>query len=192
MLHKIEQLCSPKNQLYLETLYKAIFSASYYGLLRIGEVMMGPHVLRASNVHIGLNKTKILFVLHTSKTHTKGDLPQLIKISSVQKLSTSSRIDPNKFCPFTLLQQYILIQPTAISTNEQFFEFSDWTPVMPHHARHFLRHVINMKGLDASLYNFHSLRTGRGSDLVKLGLSVESIKKLGRWKSNAVFRYLQT
>ena len=46
-------------------------------------------------------------------------------------------------------------------------------------------------GLDSRLYNTHSLRTGCALDLLKLGLSVETIKKLGRWKSNTVFMYLK-
>ena len=44
---------------------------------------------------------------------------------------------------------------------------------------------------DDTLYGTHSLRSGRTCDLYKLGLSVETIKKIGRWKSNAVFRYLK-
>ena len=57
------------NQPYLEVLYQAIFAAGYFGLLRIGEVTSGDHPVLARNVHIGLNKKKILFILWTSKTH---------------------------------------------------------------------------------------------------------------------------
>ena len=43
----------------------------------------------------------------------------------------------------------------------------------------------------SELYLFHGFQSGRASDLLKLGVSVETIKKLGRWHSNAVFRYLK-
>ena len=30
----------------------------YYGLMRIGEISMGPHVLKAKDIHIATNKQK--------------------------------------------------------------------------------------------------------------------------------------
>ena len=69
-------------QPYLQLMYMALFTSAYYGLLRIGEVAQSPHVLLAKNVHVGINKKKILFILLSSKTHNEGDKPQLIKISS--------------------------------------------------------------------------------------------------------------
>ena len=53
-----------KTQYYLEILYKTIFLIGYYGLLRIGEMTMSPHTLKAKNVHIGVNKDKILLILY--------------------------------------------------------------------------------------------------------------------------------
>ena len=63
-------------QPYLSILYQAIFAASYYGLLRIGEVTTSPHVITVRNTHIATNKNKILFMLLSSKTHKRGDKPQ--------------------------------------------------------------------------------------------------------------------
>ena len=72
-----------KNQPYLEKLYSAMFMAGYYGLLRVGELAKGPHVILAANTHIGVNKNKILFMLQMSKTHNKGSKPQRIKITEL-------------------------------------------------------------------------------------------------------------
>ena len=58
------------DQCYLNALHKAVISSAYYGLLRIGEIAMGPHCVLARNVHVGVNKNKILFILLSSKTHT--------------------------------------------------------------------------------------------------------------------------
>ena len=69
------------NQPYLEKLYKAILVTGYYGLMRVGELTKSPHVVLARNVHMGVNKNKILFVLLSSKTHSQGSHPQMIKIS---------------------------------------------------------------------------------------------------------------
>ena len=51
--------------------------------------------------------------------------------------------------------------------------------------------MLHIAGFKDELYSVHSVRMGRACDLLKLGLSVESIKKIGRWRSNAVFRYLK-
>ena len=86
ILDKIEEHFSETKEPYLETLFKAIFVASYYGLLRAGEVTQGPHVVLANNVFIGENKDKILFILRTSKTHGLGDKPQEIKFARCNEM----------------------------------------------------------------------------------------------------------
>ena len=79
MLFDLERMYG--SQPYLETLFKSIFALGYYGLMQIGELTMGPHVLKAKNVHLALNKEKLLLILYTSKTHDKGSYPQNIKIT---------------------------------------------------------------------------------------------------------------
>ena len=75
--------------------------------------------------------------------------------------------------------------------DEPFFVFRDRTPVRPLHFREVLRKSLTNVGLEAHLYCSHGLRTGRSVDLLEMGLSVETIKKLGRWTSNAVYQYLK-
>ena len=82
IIKEVRKYFTTRNQPYLEQLISAMMIAGYYGLLRAGELAQGPHTLLARNVHIGVNKKKLLFVLTTSKTHRKGDAPQLIKIAS--------------------------------------------------------------------------------------------------------------
>ena len=175
-------------------LYAAIFMAVYFGMLRIGEVTQGPHVLLAQNVHMGENKNKILFILRSLKMHCKGDTPQTIKISGMSKKGTTKEnlsSFPQQFCPFMILKKYVEICPYAVTQDEQFFVFSDNSPVKPDHVRNHLRLMLKRKGYKEYLYSFHGICTGRAGDLLKLGIPVENIKKLGRWKSNAVFRYLK-
>ena len=54
-----------------------------------------------------------------------------------------------------------------------------------------MKFMIKNCGFNNLLYGTHSLHARRTCNLHQLGLSIESIKKLGRWKSNAVFRYLK-
>ena len=65
-------------QVYLTGLYKALLCTAYYGLFRIGELTQSLHVVKAADVHVGENKNKLMFILHMSKTHSKGDKLQII------------------------------------------------------------------------------------------------------------------
>ena len=75
ILFEIQRIFSQTNQWYLEVMYKALFALTYYGMITVGEVTLSPHVLKAKDIHIALNKDKILLVLYSSKTHDKGSRP---------------------------------------------------------------------------------------------------------------------
>ena len=167
-----------------------MFAAAYYGLLRIGEISESPHAVLARNVHIGTNKNKILFVLLTSKTHDLGSKPQLVKFGQKEN-DRPSRFDTPQLDPFIILNEYLAARPPALSDTEQFFVFSDNSAVKPEHLRTVLKEMIQKIKLNPNLYSFHGMRSGCTGDLLSYGVSVETIKKLGRWKSNAVFTYLR-
>ena len=190
ILDQIEKMFA--EQPYLRLLYSAMISAAYYGLLRIGEVAQGPHAVLAKNVHIGENKPKLLFILESSKTHNRGDKPQMVKItkSPIDKERRNSK--PSRHCPFSYLESYLAIRPDSLHDNEQFFVFSDNMPAQCSHIREVFFEAIKNAKLNPHAYSFHCLRTGRASRLLELGLSVETIKKIGRWHSNAVFTYLRS
>ena len=169
----------------------------YFGLFRIGELTKGEHPVLACDVHIASNKKKILFILHTLKTHGKYAKPQQIKITS-QKLndksadSTEARKVKHLPCPYGLLCKYLEIRGSYVDFNEPFFIFSDKSPVRPSHVRQCLKNMISQANFEyPELYQVHGIRAGCACDLLELGISVESIKKAGRWKSNAVYRYLK-
>ena len=82
-------------------------------------------------------------------------------------------------------------RPSYITNNEPFFVFRDRTPVRPENMRVALKQVLVAANLNPDVYSTHGFRSGCGCDLLKMGLSVESIKRLGRWSSNAVFTYLK-
>ena len=74
-----------------------------------------------------------------------------------------------------------------IEEHESFFVFADGTPITPEQLRKTLRRVLDNLNLDSSLYDFHSLRVGRATDMQLMGYDLEFIKSAGRWKSNAVY-----
>ena len=84
ILNLTRQHFNNASQNYLEKLYLAIFSTAYYGLFRIGELGLSPHTITVTDVHVALNKRKMLFILRSSKTHGKYTKPQMVKITSSQ------------------------------------------------------------------------------------------------------------
>ena len=135
ILKKVRELYS--DQPYLTKLYEAVFVSGYFGLLRVGEIVQGPHVIHVKDVHIGQNKNKILFILRSSKTHSKGNNPQFVKLTGYKEArkgnkttetyhdrwDTGTRI----MCPFTCRKSFISCRAKAITVNEQFFVFSSVT-----------------------------------------------------------------
>ena len=182
-------------QIYLQILYRAIFSIGYYGLMRIGELTESSHTLKACNIHVGLNKDKIMLVLRSSKTHGLESYPQKIKIAALneEQIHKQNNGNPEQslFCPFELAREYMEIRGDYVNENENFFIFRDRSNVLGHHARGILKQCIANLKLDSSLYNFQSLRAGRSCDYLKEGLSIEEISRAGRWQSNAVYKYLR-
>ena len=110
-----------QNQPYLAVLYQALFSTAYFGLFRVSEITLSPseHVIRVTDVHMGQNTKKILFVLRSSKTHGPYAKPQMIKISSSPMGTERTSV----YCPYQLLRNYISMRPKFISAAEPFFIF---------------------------------------------------------------------
>ena len=135
LIQGVQTHFSMTNQLYLCTLYKALFTSTYYGLLRVSEVTSSTHPVLARDVHIATNKDKMLFIIRSSKTLLKGVQPQMVKISSTSKNSSN-----NKYCscPFRLLQNYCQKRGGFLSEDEPFFVFKDHFPVKPRHMSNYL------------------------------------------------------
>ena len=187
LLFEIQRHYGEGGQPYLEIMYKAMFCLAYYGMLRVGELTQGPHTVKAGDIHVGHNKDKLVVVLYTSKTHGQESRPQKIKISSV----FTKRPEHRFFCPFRTVNQYMNVRGSYKEVTDQFFVFSDNSPVKPYHFRTTLRSLLDRVDLDSRLYDVHSFRIGRTCDLKKYGYSIDQIKAMGRWKSNAVYRYLK-
>ena len=180
------------SQCYLQIMYMALFAMGYYRLMRIGELTTneGKHTVKAADVHMALNKKKLLIVLYSSKTHSKASRPQKIKIIANKDEKTGSYAHRH-FCPHTLIHNFIEVRGSYDSIHEEFFVFRDRKPVSSDNARTVLRKLIKNIGLNEKLYDMHSFCIDRSSDLVKYGYSIEEVKRMGRWKSNAVFRYIR-
>ena len=189
ILYEIERIFI--NQPYLTCMYQALFAIGYYGLLRVSELAVNDtgHTIQAKNVHVADNKENILLVLYSSKTHTKGI--QKIKITS-NKSERSGKYRKRNFCPFHLMKCFLSVCQGYDSDTEPLFILRDRNPVKANNVSNVLKKALSRMNLDSSLYSVHSLRIGRVTDLIKYGYSVEEVKRIGRWKSNAVYKYIRS
>ena len=186
-------------QPYLNKLYSALLVTAYYGLFRISELTLSHHVLKAKDTYVGENKDKLKFVLYTSKTHGLGDMPQIIKINSMpaenkavkKKHNSVMQNFINHLCPFQTIKSYIAVRGKYDSDNEQFFIFQDKSPVKPKHVRTILKRLFLHNKLNPKWYGTHGFRAGRSIYLLNMGVPVDTIKKLGCWKSSAVYKYFK-
>ena len=199
ILHRISKKF--EKQPYLEAMYIAAILISYYGLMRIGEITESEHTVKALNVHTAKNRDQILIILYSSKTHGGGDRPQKIKIHGKTFIEVEDRKRTTNsykkytsdchFCPVWWMHHYTDMRQEIEKEEEQLFVFSDGSNLKPYHIRNLLRQIIRSFNLNEFLYDTHSLRIGRATDLFKYGVHIEDIKQLGRWRSNAVYKYLR-
>ena len=154
-------------------------------MLWVSELTSGSHPIKAMDVHVGENKNKILYVLRSSKTHWKDSKPQIVKITG------TSESPQGWHCPFTIIRQYFQLRGDCVTRTEPLFIFRDRSPVTPTQMSKTLKLLLKRLGLEPENYGTHSFRAGRAVDLLQYSkLSMETIKKLGRWWSNAIYAYL--
>ena len=204
LLFEIQRKYRQTNQPYLELLYKSAFLLAYYGLLRVGELTSSPHVIKVTNVHEANNKSQLLLVLYSSKTHGRDSLPQKIRIKGMAALEVEDPVTEEnqlkmqvsskpktRFCPVYYTLQYIKLRPGYEHKEEPFFIFQDGSPLTAQRLRKVLRQTLTDLNLQSNLYDTHSFRIGRATDLMKDKTPFETIKHMGRWKSDAVLKYLR-
>ena len=191
IIDSVESFFADNPQPYLVCLYKALISTTF-GLFRIGEVTHNNHVVKAKDVQIGTNKNKLLFVLYSSKTHDKSSKPQTVTIDEIVDKTNDRQEVEHHNCPFQLLRDYLAIRrPYYKNDAEQFFVFSNGSPVYPSQFRKMLKDLIKFNHIDETRYRVHSLHAGHASEMLDRGVTIDIIKRLGHWKSNAVFKYLK-
>ena len=177
-------------QIYLDLMYRCMFLIGYFGLFRVGELTSGTHPIRAKDIYNASEKQKLKIYLYSSKTHNKASRPQEIKIEGNVYLDERNAMN-RYFDPFLETKKFLEIRGGYVNIEEPLFIFRDRSPVSPKNMREVLKEAIKSLNLNPKYYDTHSLRIGRATDLMKFGYSIEEIKRLGRWRSNAVYKYLK-
>lgn len=177
------------SQPYLNKLYRCMLVLGFYGMLRVGEMSSGEHPILARDVHYNPRLKKIQVILRTSKTHGLGDQPQYVKFSSGD---ARVFLYNQKFCPYTVVREFMITRGPKLSDSDPFFVFTDNTPVKPHQMQAVLKRALKNFGLDPADFGIHSLRIGYATTLDHRHVSLDVIRRKGRWKgTNIVYRYIR-
>lgn len=187
LIKQLDQIFSA--QPYLNKLYRCMLVLGFYGMLRVGEMASGDHPVLARDVHFNHRLKKVQLILRTSKTHGRGDQPQYVKFSS-----DDSRVFlyNKKFCPYTVVWEFMQVRGPKLSETDPFFVFGDNTPVKPYQMQAVLKRALSNFHLDPADFGIHSLRIGYATTLDHRHVSLDVIRRKGRWKgTNIVYRYIR-
>lgn len=177
------------SQPYLCKLYRCMMVLGFYGMLRVGEMSTGEHPILARDVHFNHRLKKVQVILRSSKTHGLGDQPQYVKFCS-----GDSRVFlyGKKFCPYKVVWDFMQARGPKLNDSDPFFVFGDNSPVKPHQMQAALKRALQRFHLDPADFGIHSLRIGYATTLDHRHVSLDVIRRKGRWKgSNIVYRYIR-
>lgn len=109
-------------------------------------------------------------------------------------------VNPNKtICPIEWFRRYTELKASVPSKVikklggnwRPFFCQINGEPLSKETLRHRVKDLVISIGLDPSKYGGHSTRSGAATTLIRKGVDLLLVKRLGRWKSGAVFLYIR-
>ena len=181
ILNRLPVVCTSP---YEALLFSAAFSMAYHGFFRVGEIVftkLGQEhkILGVSDVKIRtINNSRVINVyIAFSKTDQEGKGTLIC----IQGNNTAA-------CPVLLLQRYLLQRPNV---NGALFCHTNGKPVTRYQFSAVLRKALVSAGMQSDNFKSHSFRIGAASEASANGISDSKIMELGRWKSQAVKKYLR-
>ena len=96
-------------------------------------------------------------------------------------------------CPVQALEKYRKVAPARFKGGEAWaplFRWADGSMLKRLEVQEILQRAARAEGLPADRFLSHSLRIGGASALFQVSADVELVKRMGRWSSAAVQRYL--
>ena len=183
----LQKICSVLSDICFSTyescLFKASYLPAYNGLLRVSEIVFTNHInanrpLLFSDVQFTDGSQAVLISIRVSKTN-QSEAPTILRIP---------RSGNPSLCCVTAVQNYLRLRPCH---SQYFFRHINGSPLTWSQFTGVLAKAIRCLGLPTQVYTSHSFRIGHASDLASKGVSNETIKKVGRWKSDVMERYIR-
>lgn len=168
-------------------LLKAIFLLAFHAFLRLGEILVRSSedfgkVVQVQDVSFQIQNgvpTSVDLVLRHFK-NIRNNQPVTISIET-------NRTNP-QFCPVAILVTYL---KHFNHLSGPLFQFQNGQPVPHNYVSKQLANVLTFVGINSKQYSGHSFRIGAATHATNLGFSEQYIRKMGRWHSNAVQKYIR-
>ena len=173
--------------LAVRPLLKALFLIAFHGFFRLGELV----VKSSSSSKLVMQRADVQF------EEAKGHFQQVqlvlrhyntIKTGQPYTISIKAANQANLF-PVHSLFHYLTIYKHV---KGPLFQFLDGSPVTYSFVCRELNKCISLIGLNPKFYKCHSFRIGAATYAASLGFSENAIQTMGRWKSDAIKRYIRT
>ncbi len=169
-------------------LFKAIFSTAYHGMFRIGELVHSQHALKLANVLQEAEGEAFHCIQHSSKVLRPGQMPPVIVIEPLECLQ--------EFCPCRILFQFAVQRAQVFGIHHQpesqFFLQENGRKVSKELVLRRVRQCVHLiPNFVATEFGTHSFRSGKATDLFKVGMTDAEIMELGRWTSETFRRYIR-
>ena len=165
---------------YLRKLFKAMYSVSFFALMRVGEITSNSSGL----VSLKLDQIQFKedYVLMSIKHFKHNACRQPFELVLTKQKSSV-------ICPVEALKDYLLVRGDS---DGPLFCMPNLDPISREMFTKYLKINLSYCGLNTDLYKSHSLRIGGATYYAELGLSDEQIRLIGRWKSNAFKKYIRS
>ena len=179
LIHSVKTRVHNKHECRLFT---SIFTCMYHGALRVSEVCKTPrtsHTLTLQQITLRSHSHRqpSLRLNLSSYKHSSSSIPPLVLHST-----------PDITCPVKAYQKYLKSHNPCSTTA---FHFADGSPVTRLNLLQSLHYHLSSSGYNHTLFNTHSFRIGKATDLFKQGYSMSAIARIGRWRSNAYLQYIK-
>ena len=169
---------------YNTTMFWAACTLGFFGFLRSGEFTVVP-----GGTHLPLSPSDVRVDSHRSPTY----LAVTLRASKTDPFGSGCTLyigrSQSHICPVTAVLAYLSIRP---STPGPLFICEDGTPLTRTCLVMAVRVALTGAGFDMSNFTGHSFRIGAATAAAEAGLPDSLIQTLGRWRSSAFLRYIQT
>ena len=159
---------------YETSLFRSMFTIQFYFALRIGELTDSQHNITLEQVLVKQNSLTISFNTFKHSSSLTSCPHEVHRVN-------------NHPCPVVELKNYLASRDKA---NGPLFKLGN-KPVPRHVYNNKIKTVLKLLGEDTTKYSAHSFRIGATTYWASKGMSELQIKQLGRWKSDAIFKYLR-
>jgi len=158
---------------YYIKMYKAMMVLSFYAFIRPGEITDSPNNLQFQ--HLDISKTQVSITFHKFKHHKGPPVTITIKAQITQ------------FCPVAITLQYLTVRG---SYPGPLFCHQSGLAITYNQFNQVLANTQVLTQVQQKLH-LHGFRIGAATYAASQGCSEIAIRRMGRWSSNAVQKYIR-